>query len=889
MMPDFDLSSCSACSLRQRSTYPSVPGYGPSPATLMIIGEAPGRNEAEQQRPFVGEAGRELRSYLRHTQISDTEVYFTNVCKCWPGPGDPTPTAAQVSACIPLLRKEIEAVQPSCILAVGVTAMNALWELELRGSQTPVTMEEGHGQPFHITVPDYYSPERFDVTVVPTYHPAATFRRPGLIPIILSDMDILRRLLDGEALTDIFPEDQFSSSYYQEAISLILSSEINTIALDTESDSSGALLCISISVAPGEAYVLWKGRSDDSFLREFLADSSHVVIMHNALHDVAVLQRAGYEFRCSIEDTMIMAYLLQEPHQGLKALAKRHCGMFMSDYDDVIGPASHKVALDYLFKVALVDWGIPSPVSESTWDKKSRSLKTHLRKPQPLTKRIKRILADVANDKRDQEGNPVDPTARWLNIDLRERELVEAALGPMSIASLSDIPTEDAVYYSARDADATLRLHTTLLPILASQGLLDLYYNVELPIIPMVVSMMESGLPVDPSALASLRQALAQRLDDATILSWIEAGHPFNPLSPDQVSHLLFTELKLPPGRKTDSGKGYSTGDEVLAGLVVKHPVVSAILETRRLSKLINTYILPFERQAPRVHCGLKLTRTPTGRMAASEPNLMAVPVRRDEGQELRRCFVARPGYHLFSSDLSQIEMRLIAHVSQDESLIRIFRDNRDVHSETAASIFGISLDQVTSKQRDPSKTVNFGVAYGMTEMGLYAALLEQFPDGSWSIDRCREFLDDYFRLYPGVRRYIQDIRTFARRNGYVQDIFGRRRDLPKLYSTKKRLVEEALREAVNTPIQSSAAGVMKLVMTRIWEEIEMWKAAGTSIFPLLQIHDDLLSEVVDVLLTPFAHFSQEAVVHIGKRLSLSIPLATKVKIGHSWGDLKEV
>jgi len=338
---------------------------------------------------------------------------------------------------------------------------------------------------------------------------------------------------------------------------------------------------------------------------------------------------------------------------------------------------------------------------------------------------------------------------------------------------------------------------------------------------------------------------------------------------------VLFQELKLPTRRKRG---GYSTGAEVLEELRGVHPVIEPILEYRQLSKLKSTYIdaLPglLNHKTGRVHTSFNQTRTATGRLSSSDPNLQNIPVRGDLGRQVRQAFIAPPGSFLLSTDYSQIDLRVLAHLSQDQGLLEAFRRDEDIHAATAARLFGVEPSQVTPDMRRVAKTVNFGVIYGMSEYGLEQAT-------ELSREEAAQFITAYFEKYPGVTQYLEATKQQARERGFVQTLLGRRRSIPEINSANRQVREAAERMAINMPVQGTSADIIKVAMVNLYREMPKSRLKSRM---LLQVHDELLFEVPAAELEAMRELAPRI---MSTPIKLSIPLKVDSKIGQNWGEMK--
>ncbi|MBQ9847892.1 MAG: DNA polymerase I [Clostridia bacterium] len=402
-----------------------------------------------------------------------------------------------------------------------------------------------------------------------------------------------------------------------------------------------------------------------------------------------------------------------------------------------------------------------------------------------------------------------------------------------------------------------------------------LYRTVELPLSRVLFEMEERGFSVDKQALDRFNELLSRSVAEEEEAIWSLAGEKFNINSPKQLGSILFEKLMLPHYRKTKSG--YSTDVSVLEKLEAYHPIIPLILEYRKDSKLKNTYCDGLGKQITengKIHTTFKQTQTLTGRLSSAEPNLQNIPVRSDKGRELRRFFVAGEGNVLIDADYSQIELRVLAHVAGDNELINAFKDGEDIHTVTASQVFGVPREFVSSEMRKRAKAVNFGIIYGI---GAYS--LSQ--DLHITTKTAAEYIESYLSKYPGVRDYLESTKRFARENGYVETMFGRRRYIPELSVSNKNMQAFGERVAMNTPIQGAAADLIKIAMIRA---DKMLKEAGLKARLILQIHDELIIEAPIEEAERAEAILREAMLGAAE---LSVPLSVDVGIGKSWFDAK--
>ena len=441
--------------------------------------------------------------------------------------------------------------------------------------------------------------------------------------------------------------------------------------------------------------------------------------------------------------------------------------------------------------------------------------------------------------------------------------------------SMADLPPDKVVDYACADADITGRLKELLEKELKEKDLWRLFTEVEMPLLPVLLRMELNGVALDLPLLQQMSQRLSETLGELEAQIYNAVGHQFNINSPRELSQVLFEELGLKRSRKTKTG--YSTDAAVLEGLRGAHPVIELLLEYRQLSKLKSTYIdaLPsmVDPETGRVYTNFNQTATATGRLSSSEPNLQNIPVRADGGVRIREAFIAQGDALLLAADYSQVELRILAHLSQDPGLLAAFAHDEDIHTNTAAKVFGIPPSEVTPEMRRVAKTVNFGVIYGMSDYGLEQAT-------GLSRQEAAEFIKTYFEKYRGVKEYIEATKKQAAEKGYVQTILGRRRYIPEIHSSNAQVRQAAERMAINMPVQGSAADIIKLAMIKIQRRMDE-EALQSKL--ILQVHDELLFEVPPGELEVVKHLVEEIMPHA---LELSVPLKVELKVGKNWGEM---
>ncbi|MFQ6122400.1 MAG: DNA polymerase I [Dehalococcoidales bacterium] len=442
--------------------------------------------------------------------------------------------------------------------------------------------------------------------------------------------------------------------------------------------------------------------------------------------------------------------------------------------------------------------------------------------------------------------------------------------------SMSQVEINKAADYSCADADITGRLTKLLSAELRQQGLWQLFSEVEMPLVPVLLRMERNGVALDTELLRDMSHQLGEQLIKLEAEIFSHVGHQFNINSPQQLSSVLFEELKLPTAHKGKSK--YSTEASVLEELRGAHPIIELILDYRQLTKLKSTYIdaLPglINPKTGRVHTSFNQTRTATGRLSSSEPNLQNIPVRGEMGRQVRQAFVAPHGSCLLGGDYSQIDLRVLAHLSQDPSLLSAFHQDEDIHTATAAQLLGVPTSKVTPDMRRLAKTVNFGVIYGMSEYGLEQAT-------ELSREEAAQFIAAYFEKYPKVKEYLESTKEQARETGYVQTMLGRRRFIPEISSSNRQVREGAERMAINMPVQGTSADIIKVAMINLCQEMDKRQLKSKM---LLQVHDELVFEVPGEELETMQALVPEV---MSTALKLSVPLKVDTKTGANWGEME--
>ena len=476
----------------------------------------------------------------------------------------------------------------------------------------------------------------------------------------------------------------------------------------------------------------------------------------------------------------------------------------------------------------------------------------------------------------------LNSTGRHNMDDLAKRYLGHETIAFENIAgkgkgqlTFNQIPLEQATEYAAEDADVTMKLQQALwLKLQEEPTLVELYKTMELPLLHVLSRMERTGVLIDSDALFIQSNEIATRLTALEEQAYELAGQPFNLASTKQLQEILFDKLGLPVLQKTPKGAP-STNEEVLEELAYSHELPKILVEHRGLSKLKSTYTdkLPqmVNLQTGRVHTSYHQAVTATGRLSSSDPNLQNIPIRNEEGRRIRQAFIAREGYSIVAADYSQIELRIMAHLSGDQGLINAFSQGKDIHRSTAAEIFGVSLDEVTSEQRRNAKAINFGLIYGMSAFGLSRQLGISRPDA-------QKYMDLYFQRYPGVQQFMTDICEKAKAQGYVETLFGRRLYLPDINSSNAMRRKGAERVAINAPMQGTAADIIKRAMIKIDEVIRH----NPDIEMIMQVHDELVFEVRS---EKIEFFREQIKQHMEAAAELVVPLIVEVGVGQNWDE----
>lgn len=870
-----------------------VLGYGPLDAALMLIGEAPGREESRAGRPFVGRSGTEQAAYLKRCGVDPASVYMTNVVKRFID-GNPDPTPELIAEWTPALTAEIAQVRPKVIGAVGRFAMR--W---LLGDAAELSVCQGlahQAGAFDVARVD----RALSAPVVPVQHPASGFYDGDARALISRDYTSLARTL--ERVQQGKPVDYRRDAYagledYRDVSGVELAALVDalpataSIGYDTEG-IVGSEWSVQVAPYPGTAWVLRCARTDFTLGAASIqraGDRGITFIAHNLMHDMPVSRAMGIELcRARIIDTMYQAFALKLEPQGLKALAWRWNGRKRQSYGETVGDAGTRKQVAYLAEVLTRRWGaVPPRVTVGN----DGSIKAY--RPQGAARRALSVLSDHADamDSNDIEET-VDLHARWRQVDHELRATVEHELGPMPVGTLDDLPLDEAVAYAAADADDEIRLAPRLAAALEAEGLSRVVERGMLSL-PSFERIQATGMPVSLSRLQALGVDIQSRMLalQTRISTRYWDGESFNPASHVQVAALL-KRRKLKGAKVTSTGK-VSTGKGSIEHLRFTDEAVSDVIDWRELAKTLT--FTDVERLDPAgpdiqpVHGQIKITRIPTRRLAMSEPNLLQIPTRHELGRQVRSCYRVPDGQLLGSWDLSGIEMRVAAHLADDELMCQLFNEGRDVHSETAARIFGIPVSDVNEKtQRYPAKRAAFGSLYGIGGEGLYTQLRQMPGCDGWDAKSCDKLIKEWFNVYKGIRREIDDTARRVRAYGYVaDDLSGARRYLPGVWSDDKGIRGEAERQAFNHRVQGMAQTMLQEATIYLWQQLLPLETVMPGAWQWrLQQHDELVfSFTTEVWPFMDATVMDALVNHCG--VTLRVPVKASGKAAQSWGELK--
>lgn len=877
-------------------------GVGPAPCDYFLCAECPGWQEDRVGLPLVGKTGDEVDRLLDACGLPPrSEMFFDNLYRDYRGK-DYNYTIEDLKLYEPELLANLKRVRPKVIITLGRHAARYfLGDVDLESVWgipwiSPSDVLEIDDSPPHLIAPDAR-------VIFPIHHPAAGFYSPELSPYIVAGFQQLASFLQGTIGPRLLFDDPVKAPTYEEITTEAqLQSRLQglqkgaALAIDTEGWPHKPW-SLQFSYEPGTAYLI--RQSAPNILRRFSDIINRIrprLVYHSALHDIGMSRAMGLGTEgLAFDDTMVMAYLLQLEGQGLKAGCLRHCGMKMDSYDDIMGDVQNDLARDYLTWI----WDAEQVDYEEAQQKEfeaRRALGRRIKKLPSLSRTpLHKAVTRVLQSKR--------PYGLWLE---QLDDLQVAAydrMGPMPQATLDYIDPVKAVHYGCRDADGTARLLPHYGARIDALGLREVY-NLELSTYPLIDRMQRIGLKPDLAHFARLSDQLGGELSTLQARLCRETGlQDFNANSGDQVAAYLFETVGLEEIKWTETGNRGSTNDKILEALEHEHPecpIVGTIRTYREVYKLKHAFVdrLPdFVQRWPmdgRIHATFRTTRVVTGRLAASDPNLLAQPEHGQFAPDFKRGWVAEDGHVLCQWDESQIELRGLAHLSNDPVLVQAFtyqcdhhqpceRDpcalKRDIHASLAHRIFGIlPSKQDKHKHRFPVKEVNFGIPNGMQAYGLRLALRAKGLSDI-SEDDAQRWLDETNRLYVGVPVYQARMVAEAERNGFIRCLSGRIRYIGGINSRDERTRAEAGRAAFSTPIQASAADVMKQAEATVWTEVlpYFWKQ-GKWVEPLLQVHDCLKMECEVGVERELHALMQAAMTEVPH--GFSVPLAVEGEFG---------
>jgi len=875
-------------------------GVGPAPCEWMVVAEGPGPEEDRKGIPLVGKTGKEFDRYFNGDRLPERrEIFVTNLYRQYGGKNYEW-TAEDLERDSLLLLDEFRRVCPRLVITMG--------RHSTRYFLGDVSMDDVHGLPWTI---DFHGR---GITVFPLYHIAAGFHNPEISGYVSYDFQQLEAYFDGKLTARRLYDDPFKEPSYTEIteLSQIIIDPSKPIAIDTEGYPR-APWSLQFSQDAGRASIIRGNRSSLVVRRfgELLRQSGARIVYHNSLHDLTTMRAMGIETAdLPFDDTMVAAYLLQVEPKGLKPLCIRHCNMKMDSYEDIMGDAQNRLAYDYFVSL----WDIEQDDYEqrqqaefirltTTAYVNSRGKTVTGRRLKVLPK-ISRSILHKAVERGMRSREPYKLWQKWEDDALPIRVAAYTRLGDMPEATLDHVPIERAIHYGGRDSDGTGRLAPELsgrIDVLGLRGV----YELELSTYPLIDRMHTVGIKPDLPHFARLSAKLGTEVEGLQAKLETETGlEGFNANSGDQVADYVFDRLGLEGYKRTESGR-FSTNDKVLEALEHEHPeypVISTIREYREVYKLKHTFVdrIPdFARRWPydgRVHATFRTTRVVTGRLAASDPNLLAQPKHGKFAKEFRRGWVADEGHLLGEWDESQGELRVLAHLSQDPLMLAVFRGERrnpdgsliDLHAALAERIFGVKPSQQDkSKHRLPSKAVNFGLPMGMTNKGLTLELRKNGVD--ISEDDAQRWIDETDALYVGVPRYKARMVAEAKRNGYIRCLSGRIRYIGGIKSWDAAIRAEAERFAFSTPIQEGLTWLVKQAEVSIWKEIiGPYGRQGRYVQPILQVHDSINLEFEDD-----PKLAQDLNRHMREILSripegFTVPMDSSGEYGPNMADMKE-
>lgn len=884
-----------------------VPSYGTTPNDVLLVGKAPGSDELESGRPFSGRAGEEQQRYFKHNGLSQFSFRLTNLVREY-CPPDKNVTQEQIDYWWPHLEQEIRRCKPKIIIPIGAQPIKAFL-----GPHADV--HAVHGIP-HLagTWHDDLSAAPYDTEkgtcILPVMQPAAGFYDPDARATVAWDFAQAARYIQavrrGEPVDYRFDpyagKEQYSDITGSALVRLLTLSAPAIIAIDTEGTPSDPW-SLQICWEPGVSYLLRCSQPDFQVAIDhlkFMATIGVKIILHNAMYDMSMLRVMGLElYAADIHDTLMDAYFLRLEPLGLKPLSWRWLGVKMKSHEETVGALGIKFQLDYLRQVVEAAKGWPKPEPRVVIENDNRA---RVYTPNPLYNTVSKIIADVEAGKVDKEGEPADPRKRWKKIDRDLRKGAEKILGPMPVGSmrrLAEIDFPAAVEYSCRDADSTFRLYHKLRPVIISLRAdpLTVTSNTNLSVFE---RMQWNGMPARRSKFVDLSAKMTEGMYRicAQLSHEYNDGKPINPGSQDQ-TNLLLARLGLKGTIVSKKTKKPSTGKKSIKYLKYhedehKRKAVTLLFDWREHQHTRDSFctptldVVPEDVEECTVYYRLLPWGTHTRRQACKDQNLLAQPKHSIYGKMLRSCYIAPEGYVFIESDLSTIEVCVIADESKDPTLCRLLSTpGVDFHKETASRVWQIPLSEVSKDQRTVAKRIIFGTFYGQTGQGLKEQL---WMEGLIQYDEieCQRLTDQIKReIYPGIQAYIDGVTEEVKRDkaGLVRDRWGMPRYLPGIHSTDRRVSEEASRHAVSHKIQGGAQGMLQNSISWLkWKLVDLW-SQGVDLEPRLTIHDSLLFTCQERHVDVAREVLEEALTqHHGTRLR--VPVRAESTVARVWAEV---
>lgn len=908
-----------------------VPPSGPVDSPILLCGEAPGQEEAEHLRPFVGRAGAEQEWYLQPSNISTYDWRKLNVIPEYTE-GNPDPTPDQVKRWTPYLLAEVERCKPKLLVAVGRFAMRAFLGQS-------ATLDACHGI---LHYPGEFDKTPFDdalngCLIIPTHHPALGFyqdKARGIIQWDYLEVANYAKMVQAGQLLPLPPTDQFKGhEVYRDVSGLTLSRLIakdckwlKVITLDCEGEP-GDVISIQVCWEPGTAYCLRSDTPDYLVGVQTLIDlvsggvtfGTHCAGTPNGcMIDISMSREMGLELsRANIIDTMYILHLLKTEYKGLKPASHRHARLRLKDYMSLVCGAGVPRQIAYLEKVLKGSWTHPGPQLKHNSDGTFK-----LYRPQTISQGAKRILTDILSgkikttyqpydesddisnlsddDDSDTDDSPetepvdelrknLDPVRkRWENLPLIIRREVEYNLGRFPRPSLNDIDRDEATFYSCGDPDGTLRILAPLQKRIDELGLSAANSRGQ-RLLPYWEKIQSSGLPARRDLLTQLSTDMSSACESFRyqLSNKYFDSKPINPKSPPAVRELIKKLGLKPRGKRTKSGE-ISTAKKSIEYLRYHNEAIDLVFKFREhyhikhsFSEVFLKEFLPDE-SIHFVHTVLNPAHTESLRPSARKPNLLNVPTKTEIGKRVRKCFVCPPGFVFVSVDFSGIELRVMAHRSGCPNLSQVFLEGRDPHKDYACFLLG--RDEVTEKERYFGKTMNFSVGYGMSPETMWENLMKE-GQMQWTKEDCINAHAMWGKRYFGVPKYKAQICDQGRKDGYVTSLGGVRRYLPNLRSRDRKLRAEAERHALSHDIQTTAQEMIQESMDHLYPIFLSFEDAGLPIRSALQVYDELLT-ICPIEYAPYVgKIVQDAFQnHCG--VKLDVPVKTDCNISESWGEV---